>query len=248
MDSDVKLECEKRIRERLSRAGAAGLTTTGLKLGGASSKKGKVCRQVLKRMAGQREIRNLGSAGRPRYVIAEHFKPLEIAYERIEQRAREAGEQLRSRSRLTAGLTGAVGKKAGEALRLLVDEGALVRLKWAGKPVFVHVTALPMVQGGDAGPRVEDTPGAGQSVPDEAAIKRAYKETVKEFGYPDVVIHEVYLRLGGELEPFKKALLEACRAGRAVPNVGDWSLSSPEERKAALYIKGHPHLRIRFKE
>jgi len=42
--------------------------------------------------------------------------------------------------------------------------------------------------------------------------------------------------------------LELCRAGRAVPSIGDWSLSSPAERGAALYINGRPHLRIRLRE
>lgn len=221
---------------------------TGLKLGDAGSKKGKTCRQVLKRMLKEGQVGNLGSERRPRYVSGEHFRPLEIAYERIEQRARESGVRLGSRNTLTKGLTGAVGKKADNALKLLVAEGALVRLKWAGKPVYVHLTALPTIPSGDNTSRVEHTADAGQSVPDEAAIKRAYQETVNEFGYPDVLIHEVYQRVGGALEPFKDALLEACRAGRAIPNIGDWSLSSPEERNAALYINGHPHLRIRFKE
>lgn len=248
MDSDVRLECKRRIRERLSDAGAEGLTTSGLKLGNASSKKGKACRQVLKRMLNEGEVGNLGSAARPRFVSSEHFKPLEIAYEGIEQRAREAGTRLRSRSALAKGITGAVGKKVDEALKLLVAEGVLVRLKWAGKPVYVHATALPQARGVVAPPQATDAGRTAQPVPDKAAIKRAYRDTVNEFGYPDVLIHEVYRRLGGQLEPFKQALLEACRAGRAVPNIGDWSLSSPEERNAALYINGHPHLRIRFKE
>jgi hypothetical protein len=41
--------------------------------------------------------------------------------------------------------------------------------------------------------------------------------------------------------------MEACRSGDAIPGVGDWSLSSEKERTAALYINGHPHLRVRLK-
>ncbi|MGA8261941.1 MAG: hypothetical protein WB783_17145 [Arenicellales bacterium] len=244
MDSDPESECGRKILDRLAAAGAKGLTTTGLGLPGAGSRKGKACREVLKRLLKSGEIGNLGSAARPRFVAAEHYKPLEIAYDHIEDRAREAGVRLGSKTALSKGLSGAVGKKVDEALKLLVSEGVLLRLKWAGTAVYVHRSALP-------GTQPTQQPGPAVVAPERpggAAIRRAYRETVNEFGYPDVLIHEVFLRLGGELEPFKQALLEACREGRAVANVGDWSLSSPEERKAALYINGHPHLRIRFQE
>jgi len=243
MDNRLASECRKTILEKLEAAGPDGLTITGLKLPGAGSKKGKVCREVLRRLLKENEIGNLGSPRRPRYVAITHFKPLEIAYEHIETQARESGLRLSSRSSLSKGLRGEVLKHVDEAVKLLVAEGALVRLKWAGKPVYVHASALPQSPGSSV-----DVPSRDTSGPDFAGIQRAYRETVNEFGYPDVLIHEVFLRLGGELEPFKQVLMEACRAGRAVPSVGDWSLSSPEERNAALYINGHPHLRIRLKE
>lgn len=244
MDSDLEFECGRKILDRLATAGAKGLTTTGLRLPGAGSRKGKVCREVLERLLKSGEIGNLGSTARPRFVAAEHYKPLEIAYDHIESRAREAGVRLGSKTALSKGLRGAVGKKVDEALKLLVSEGVLLRLKWAGTAVYVHRSALPGIQ-----PTQQPGPAVvAPERPDGAAIRRAYRETVNEFGYPDVLIHEVFLRLGGELAPFKQALLEACREGRAVANIGDWSLSSPEERNAALYINGHPHLRIRFKE
>lgn len=246
MDDEPHLECRQKILQRLERAGPGGLTTTGLRLPGAGSKKGKACREALKRLVKAGEVGNLGSPGRPRYVLARHFKPLEIAYERIERRARDAGVRLRSKSALSKGVTGAAGGKVDDALKLLVAEGVLVRLKWAGKPVYLHASALPRVAPAPAAAQ-PPAPSAGEP-PDEAAIRRAYRDTVSEFGYPDVLIHEIFARLGGGLEPFKAALMEACRAGRAVASIGDWSLSSPEERKAALYINGHPHLRIRFKE
>lgn len=243
MDNQLASECRKTILEKLDKAGREGLTMTGLHLPGAGSNKGQACREVLKQLLKDKEIGNLGSPRRPRYVAITHFKPLEMAYEHIEAVARESGMRLTSKSLLSKGLRGEVLKRVDEALKLLVAEGALVRLKWAGKPVYVHASALPSNTGTSTG-----VPSGKNRGADLAAIKRAYRETVNEFGYPDVLIHEVFLRLGGELEPFKEALMEACRTGRAVPSVGDWSLSSPEERGAALYINGHPHLRIRFKE
>lgn len=168
----------------------------------------------------------------------EHFKPLEIAYEHIEQRARESGVRLGSKSSLGRGLRGAVEKKIDEALKLLVAEGVLIRLKWAGKPVYLHASALPQPRNAAASDRAAGTTSRDHGRPDEAAIRRAYRETVNEFGYPDVLIHEVFLRLGGALQPFKDALMEACRSGRAVAGVGDWSLSSRRSAKPPCISTG----------
>jgi hypothetical protein len=227
------------IRERLAAAGPNGLSKGSLKLPSPSSRAGKLYREALKRLEKEGRIGNLGSPRRPCYVTAEHFRPLEAAYEQIAARAEEAGVRLSSNRSLTKSLHGATKKKAGEALKLLVKEGMLLRLKWAGNPLYLHTSALPG-QAPAGGP-------AAQTPVDRKALRHAYDETVSYFGYPDVPILELHRRLGGDLETLKQALLAACRTGEAVPGVGDWSLSSEQERAAALYIDGHPHLRIRLK-
>jgi len=237
MDSDDSNQCEEQILKRLTAAGAGGLTLTGLRLPGSGTRKGKTCRAVLRGLLKKGAVGNLGSSGRPRYVAAAHFKPLEIAYDHLDARGHECGLRLASRTTLAKGLArGAASKKVDEALKLLVAEGRLLRLKWAGRPVYLHVSALPT-------PRPASTASVAA---DPAAVRRAYREAVNAFGYPDVLIHEVSLRLGGDLHALKEVLHEACRSGRAVASMGDWSLSSPAERAAALYIDGHPHLRIRL--
>lgn len=237
MASDDSNQCEERILERLTAAGAGGLTTGGLGLPASGTARGKTCRAVLRRLLKDGTVGNLGTAGRPRYVTAAHFKPLELAYDHLDARGRESGLRLASRNALIKGLAkGPALKKVDEALKLLVAEGVLLRLKWANSTLYLHGAVLP---GAPPAPR----PGGR---PDQAAVHRAYRETVNAFGYPDVLIHEVFLRLGGDLDALKEVLHEACRSGGAVASMGDWSLSSPEERAAALYIDGHPHLRIRL--
>lgn len=226
------------ILERLAAAGPDGLNKGGLKLPSRNSRAGKLYDQALKRLEREGHIGNLGTSKRPRYVTAEHFKPLEIAYEQIAARTEEAGARLSSRTSLTKGLRGAAKKKADEALKLLVNEKVLLRLKWAGRPVYLHMSALPKQAANGA---------TGEKQLDHEAVRRAYRETVGHFGYADVPIFELHRRLGGDLEALKRSLLAACRSGEAVPGVGDWSLSSEQERAAALYINGHPHLRIRLK-
>jgi len=225
---------EQDILRRLSEAGAGGLNKTQLGIRSQKTPKAKVLESLLKR----REIANLGSDNKTRYVLVQYFQPLELAYEHIETLSRQLGIKLGSQSSLTVELKGQIKKKADEALKLLVREGKLIKLSHAGRPVYLHVSALPKTL----------ATSVSIQAPTEAAIRKAYKETVAEFGYPDVLIHEVFLRLGGDLETFKIALKQACEERKAIASVGDWSLSSPEERNTALYINGSPHLRIRFKE
>jgi hypothetical protein len=238
-----ELECEERILERLTAAGSGGLTKTQLKLPSSGSERGKVCQAVLTRLEKQGKIGDLGTKAGHRYVMAQYYRPLEMAYEHVESIARDAGMTLRSKSYFEKGLSGAVIKKIDEALKLLVGEGKLLRLRWSSYPVYLHASALPKMA-------MPPQPAGVESSVDQAIsnadVLRAYHETVAELGYPDVLIHEVFLRLGGDLDAFKTYLMDACRQGRALASVGDWSLSSPEERKAALYINGQPHLRIRF--
>ena len=232
------LGCEDLILKRLSEAGPTGLTPTQFKLPSLSSQRGKVCRQLLGQLLKQGKIGNLGTRHRPIFVIAQYYLPLELAYEQIEMIAKESGTRLRSRSFFVNSLKGAVKLKADEALKLLIQEGQLVKLMWAGRPVYVHISSLPQSL----------SSSINGIIPSNAEILQAYRETVDEFGYADVMIQEVFLRLGGELDSFKEALKEACQKGRAIASVGDWSLSSKEEKKAAIYINGTAHLRIRFTE
>jgi hypothetical protein len=69
----------------------------------------------------------------------------------------------------------------------------------------------------------------------------------KTAGFSDVLISELAAELPGvPLDTLKDRLVQECRAGRAVPSLGDWSLSSPEARAAGIPINGRPHLRIRL--
>lgn len=235
MKKSTEPSYEQEILQRLDEAGVEGLPKSKLIGNDPEKLKTKALESLLKR----REIVNLGSDSRTRFILARYFQPLELAYTHIETQSRLNGIKLGSKSSLTEKLKSAFKPKADEALKLLVQEGKLIKLSYAGKPVYLHVTALP--------PSRSVTQPSTEA-PSATAISKAYRETVAEFGYPDVLIHEVFLRLGGDLEAFKSALKQACQEGRAVAGIGDWSLSSPEERATALYINGHPHLRIRIQE
>lgn len=229
---------EQEILRHLSKAGATGLSKTQLGIRGSKTPKADVLESLLKR----REIANIGSDSKKRYVLAQYFQPLEMAYKHIETLSNQRGIKLSSQSVLTVELKGQFKKKADEALKLLVQEGKLIKLSYAGRPIYLHSSALPL-----ASPLQSPSPPS-PPLPSLEAIRNAYNATVTAFGYPDVRIHEVFLRLGGNLETFKATLKQACQEGITIPSVGDWALSSPDERNAALYVNGDPHLRIRFSE
>jgi hypothetical protein len=83
---------------------------------------------------------------------------------------------------------------------------------------------------------------------DRAQLWAAYKEAVHHAGFSNVLIEEVHQYMNRPLDDLKALLLQECRAGRAVPSLGDWSLSSEAARAAGIFINGRPHLRIRLLE
>lgn len=243
MTDALQAECETLILAKLENAGPTGLRKTQLRLPKKSTRKGEVCEQVLQRLLRTGEIGNLGSPKYPRLVAKRYFRPLELAYEHIENLARENGPSLASKSRFERGLKGVVRARVDEALKLLVGEGRLLRLRFGGNPVYLHVSSLPS--------KLPDTAPAPR-LPTIDTIRSAWRGVASRYSYPDVPIAEVYRAWadthGDNLAGFKAALLQACREGRAVAGGGDWSLASQDERGAAIEINGRPHLRIRFLE
>ncbi len=232
--------CEQWIVERLAAAGDDGRNIRELDLPKAGTRKGRACREALERLQRGGRIVNLGSRQRPRYITSEQYRPLEWACEQIEARARDNGIRLASRSTLTRGLKGPIAEQADQALKWLVHEGRLLRLRWAGFAVYLHVSALPEPARPEA---TDDAPAL-----DTRRLQQAYRQVAAQYSYPDVPIARVHRASGGELSQFKAALLQACREGLAVASIGDWSLASDEERGAAIEINGRPHLRIRFRQ
>jgi hypothetical protein len=83
---------------------------------------------------------------------------------------------------------------------------------------------------------------------DRKRLRESYRKAVCGAGFSNVLIAEIQAHLDTPLHALKALLLEECRAGRAVPSLGDWSLSSEMARAAAIVINGRPHLRIRLLE
>lgn len=189
---------------------------------------------MLRELLRSGEIGNLGARNRPRYVLREHYRPLELAYERIVDLTRVTPPKLLSKTQLKKSLKQPLLGHADEALALLVKERRLLQLRWGNTLLYL------------AAPTAAPQPDGSADQVSWARISVAYRQTVEEFGYADVLIHEVHVRLGGALETLLNALKAGISQGKVITSVGDWSLSSEQERAAALYVNGRPHLRVRL--
>ncbi len=246
---DVSIqEYEQLILKRLQEAGPEGLTKNkGLHQPAVKSPHRQAFDEAFSRLEAQQKI----IKKYPRYVLVEHFNPSEEAYEHLVERAAQLTSQRDEQGSLVpasktmllkaAQLSSAAKQKVDEALSRLVEEKVLLPVLTSGRTSYFHASEL--------GKHLSQTSSQMSEMPvSEDLIRKAYQETVKSFGYEDVPIHDVFLRLNGAvaLRPFLNALMKACEDGRAIPNMGDWAISSEERRSAAIYLDGEPYLRIRF--
>jgi len=239
------------IISKLSEAGTAGLTKSKLGVKDAKSPSGR----ALKELVANRRLANLGTRSKTRYVLIEHFKPLELACEQIERNAKNAktgrlGQiQLQIRNDLQKGCEGEVRKKVDEAIDWLVKEQKLLKAQ-RGR-TFYYLSAdlmrallaeqvdLP-ISGGEL--RVQEPPL------DKRAAFTAYLRVRSRLGYSNIEISELQKELGVPMDRLKGFLLEQSRLGNVVLSLGDWSVSSEAVRAGAIELYGRPHLLVSFKQ
>jgi hypothetical protein len=228
---------KQHLLAKLQAAGPAGLSKTGLGIKSAT-RAGKLSIQALAALEREGRIRKLGAPRRPRYILQEHYRPLELAYEHIQGRAIPGKPVLYTRTELARGIEATIREKLAEALDLLVKENVVLRLRRGNMSYYLHAASLPALPPPSARP--------GGRGPARSGLQEAYRRAVRASGFSDVLVEEVQRHLDTPIEALKALLVQECRAGRAVPSLGDWSLSSESARAAAITINGRPHLRIRL--
>jgi len=227
---------KERLLARLETAGTAGLPASRL-IRSPKTKAGQLARKALTELEREGRIGNLGTARLTRYVVREHYRPLEMAYEHIQARTRTEGPRLLVKSELIKGLRGALKDGFARALDLLVKEGILLRLKRGNSVFYLDIRTV-----------VPASPEATPTAPtiDRARLDAAYRRTVSRTFLPDVLIADLQQALNAPLDELHQLLRSESAAGRAVVSLGDWSLASAEARAAALEVDGRPHLRVRL--
>lgn len=261
-------EMRDAILAKVRQAGTAGLTKA--KVG--SFKAGSNGAAALAELIKAGEIRNLGSVTRTRFVTAEHYRPLEIAYETIAERAEREALKAWSRAKLEQGLVGAVKAKAGEATERLIEERRLLPVKAGAGRYFLAVNQIRAWMGEapdevvnkdkkiDYEHRQEQEPEKKTDAVQEPALAReaegdvtgriveAYRRVKARIGFSDVEICAVRDEAGVSQEAIEKALRTLSAAGRAVLSRGDYATASEAARAAAINVLGRDNMQVRIVE
>jgi len=239
------------ILGKLKEVGASGLTKRGLGIKDAKSSGAR----ALKALEEEREVANLGTPRRARYVLMEFYKPLEIACDQVESNAKESKSsrpgilELLSRKDLEKGCEGEIRKKVDEAADWLVKEGKLLRFRRGRNTYSVHAENVKTLLLPEQAPRIDrtETPGPSQ-VPGRPKVLDAYRRVKERLGYSNVEIYEIQKDLGVPMDQLKAFLIDENRRGSAVLSLGDWSLSSEETRSGAIELFGRPHLLVKLRD
>jgi hypothetical protein len=244
-------EHKANIVTKLREAGPLGLTKSKLGVKDAKSPSGR----ALKELVANRRLANLGSSKKTRYVLIEHFKPLELACEKIEKNAKNVkpgrvGQiQLLIRSDLEKGCEGEVRKKVDEAIDWLVKEQKLLRAQRGRTFYYFSADSMRSLLSEQVDlPISYLKPQEKEPELDKSTVFTAYLRVRDRLGYSNVEISELRKELGVPMDRLKSFLLEQSRRGKAVLSVGDWSLSSDEVRSAVIEIGGYKYLLVRFLE
>ena len=238
------------ILGKLKKAGASGLTKAGLGV----AAKGPGLR-ALKALEDGREVANLGTAKKTRYVLIEFYKPLEMACDRIESNARATALHrpgtldLLSRKELEKGCEGEARKKVDQAIDWLVKDKKLLKLRRGRMSYYAHANRVKDLLGEEGPPRLERKgPSPSGVVLGRPKVLEAYGRVKERLGYSNVEIYELGKELGAPMEQVKAFLIEENRKGNAFLSLGDWSLSSAETRSGAIELLGRSYLLVRFRD
>ena len=264
--AEVQREMESEARERLSQllhtAGPAGIS----KSEALPKKAPPAWASALSAMIAGETIIVFGKGPSLRYILKEHFNPVELARQAILKLATPGTATARAENDLLAACKKqAPAEEVLEAIDRLVRERQLIRLEIpkSKKRFYLHAASIAPMLGISAitdapnpqeplAQRPASAPLAAPAVPgplndaELGQLRKAYIDLVRDLGYRDVLISLLRQTAGVPLEPLQRWLLDESRAGRAFPTRGDWSLSDAEARAAAILIRAEPHLRVRL--
>ncbi|QTA80525.1 Uncharacterized protein dnl_28300 [Desulfonema limicola] len=233
---------KKDIIMQLQEAGQKGLTKTSLNI------KSSLKIKAFKELENSKAIVNLGTSRKTFYVLQEFNKPLEIAYELIETRLRRDIIEILSKSKInnmTKTAPSAVKKKIDEAVKILVNNNRLLKVKQGKNFLFLYVPAilhhLPEENVCNENPEHIKTLTRQQ-------VLDAYKKVSQQTGFSNIEIYELKKALDVPVETLKNFIIEQNKQGDIILTKGDWSLYSREIRSAAVQIDGISYLLIRFKD
>jgi hypothetical protein len=247
---------KQQILAKLRNSGPAGLTKSKLGISGSKSRAGL----ALKELEKTRKIANLGNKNKTRFVLIEHFKPLEMACDQVEANALKAAASkanaldLMMNKDLIKGCEGEVRKKFDEAIDWLVKQQNIIRLRRGSNFYYVHPQRISALLPDKIHEGADPKKSAYQETPDvdpsshfaRTDALEAYERVRQRIGYSNIPIYNLQQELEAPMSDVKSFILAESRRGNAVLSVGDWSLSSEEVRSGVIEIGGYRYLLVRF--
>lgn len=222
------------IQQKVVEAGVKGIGKGKLQI--SSSKKRS---EAFSALIAENKIRNLGSAKYSCYVTPDHYKPVELACEKIQSLITDRPLKTWSKSSLGENIKApkVVKDSIGEAVEGLVKENVLLLLD--GKPKkYLSVELIRQ--------RIGDAPAAAPN--DRERLFRAYHELKDETRSANVEIYALRERTGFMQEQVQDLIKELGSEGKAVLGQGDYSLASEAVRSGAILRFGTPYLYVRMDE
>ncbi len=241
--NQIKVEVEKKnLLQRLKEVGAEGITKSNLC--GSS----KIKTEALKALLQERKIFNLGSKARACFVLPEHYRPLERAYEELEKIFNSNGLKLISKGKIEKikeiKKYSSVNKHVNEALDILIQEQKVLKLKTAN--YFSYIGVKPIVDSLDLSGQTTTQEPPIDTNEYKQQINEAYRKLSQQSGFSAVEIYNLHKETGIPLDWIKEYILTLRKEGKAEFNFGDWSLSSKETRLGAVEFDGDRFLLVRL--
>lgn len=219
-----------RILEALRKAGSGGLSRSRL----GPARKREIDR-ILEALLLEGRIVRLGPLSQALYFPAGSAPTPAAAAEAIDRGAAQYPARLFLGKELARFCPRAQRFFCEEAIEQLVREGVLLRLTRGKSLYYTHREGCAPGVARDGEPRF-----------DPKKVREAYAVLVHTRGFLDVQIAALASEARVPLADLHAWLKEESAAGRAHLSRGDWSLSTEEERKAAILLDGEPHLRVRI--
>ncbi|WP_174582651.1 hypothetical protein [Candidatus Methylacidithermus pantelleriae] len=213
----------------LERAGKKGLPRSRL----VPSRKREID-QILKGLLAEGRIIRFGERSKAVYFSKDFAPTCQEAAEAIARGAAQFPTELFLEKELGSFCSGAQRLLLKEAVKHLVETGILCRLKRRKSFYYVHRDGIALGL------------GQRQACFDPNKVVQVYQELVTARGFLYVRIAELAWKAQVPLEPLQAWLLEQSSMGKAHLSRGDWSLATQEERRAAIYLDGQPHLLVRL--
>jgi hypothetical protein len=227
------------VLEKLRGAGAKGGSPPAAK----TEPKRSLLLQAVEELETERAIFADRTVKKPKFFLIEFAPTAESVAGKIEQLAALKHPELLGLPELKKAAKKLEQTFFAEAIQQLESSRRLLKLRRKTAALYAHGESLR----GALGEARNSAPSSSAPFA-EQAVRKAYRELLRDTGFPDVEISALQAATGAPMEPLKEWLRAEHRHGRAVFGLGDWSLASEQARAGVIELRGDRYLVVRLEE